>query len=74
MEGYTKPWWLVWWYVGRMRRQHDSNNQIMDIDWEAEWDNLSNDDREPFGSREEPGPNYTEVGSEVVGPVPLLNL
>ena len=50
--------------------QQDSNNQIMDIDWEAEWDNLSND--ELVAEK-----NYTEVSSgisEVVRPVPLLIL
>ena len=52
--------------------QHDRNNQTMDIDWEAEWDNLSNKSWVTEG----PGPKYTEDGSgipEVIGPVlPLI--
>ena len=48
----------------------------MDIDWEAEWDNLSNDDRGSWVA-EKNSAQTTEGGSgipEVVGPVPPLIL
>ena len=58
--------------------QHYRNKQIVDIDWEAERDSPSNDDRESWVAEKNlTSPNYTEDGSgipEVVGPVPPLTL